>query len=39
MIEEEVEVDIIADRDLKLKIIERNCDWFEYASDEIKYDK
>ena len=39
MIEEDDEVDIIFDKDLILKLNEKNCEWFEYASDELKDDK
>ena len=33
------EVDIIFDKDLILKLIDRNCKWFEFASEELKDDK
>ena len=39
MIEEDDEVDIIFNKDLMLKLIDRNCAWFEFASDELKDDK
>ena len=39
MLENDDEVDIIFDKDLMLKLIDRNCAWFEFASDELKYDK
>ena len=32
-------VDIIFDKDLILKLIDRNCAWFEFASKELKDDK
>ena len=39
IIEEDDEVDIIFDKELVLKLIERNCAWFDFASDELKDDK
>ena len=39
MLENDDEVDIIFDKDLMLKLIDRNCAWFEFASDELKDDK
>ena len=39
MVEEEDEVNKIFDGDLMLKLIEKNCTWFEYASKELKDDK
>ena len=39
MIEEDDEVDIFFDKDLMLKLIEKICAWFEFASDELKDDK
>ena len=39
MIEEDDEIDIIFDKDLILKLIDRNCAWFEFASEELKDDK
>ena len=39
MYENDDEVDIIFDKDLMLKLIDRNCAWFEFVSDELKDDK
>ena len=39
MLENDDEVDIIFDKDLILKLIDRNCAWFEFASEELKDDK
>ena len=39
MIEEDDEIDTIFDKDLMLKLNDRNCAWFEYASDELRDDK
>ena len=39
MLENDDEVDIIFDKDLILKLIDRNCKWFEFASKELKDDK
>ena len=39
MIEQEDEVDIIFDRDVRLRLIKRNELWFAYGSDESKNDK
>ena len=39
MIEEEDEVDTFFDKDLMLKLIDRNCVAIEFASDELKDDK
>ena len=39
MLENDDEVDIIFDKDLMLKLIDRNCERFEFASEELKDDK
>ena len=39
MLENDDRVDIIFDKDLILKLIDRNCSWFEFASEELKDDK
>ena len=39
MYEHDEEVGIIFDKDLMLKLIDRNCSIFEFASDELKDDK
>ena len=39
MIEEDDEVDMIFDKELMMKLIDRNCAWFKFASDELKDDK
>ena len=39
MIENDEEIDIIFDKDLLLKLIDKNCNWFRFAGDELKDDK